>query len=79
MSLGLIRIIETGPPETKELLNYYPFTRFKDRLIKPLCVYIFNSLLCGHTSLLLFPLLSLCRVNERNVRGVCVLLIGVGD
>lgn len=48
--LRLIRVIATGPPETTELRNCYSFTRFKDRLIKPLCVYIFNSLLCGHTS-----------------------------
>lgn len=38
-SLSLIRVIETGPPETKELLNCYPLAHLKDHLIKPLCVY----------------------------------------
>ena len=43
-SLCLIRVIETGPPETKELLNCYPLAHLKDHLIKPLCVYVLFSL-----------------------------------
>lgn len=43
-SLCLIRVIETGPPETKELLNCYPLVHLKDHLIKPLCVYVIFAL-----------------------------------
>lgn len=41
-SLCLIRVIETGPPGTKELLNCYPLTHLKDHLIKTFCVWFYS-------------------------------------
>lgn len=40
----LIRVIGTGPPETKELLNCCPLAHLEDHLIKPLCVCFILSL-----------------------------------
>lgn len=44
-SLCLIRVIETGPPETKELLNCYPLAHLKDHFIKPFCLCVFILIL----------------------------------
>lgn len=81
-TLGLIRVIETGPPETKEPLNCCPFTHLKEHLIKPLCVYMFYSHSCSSlqppptpTSLLsyfsflnsLFFPASVCQVGEASL------------
>lgn len=45
-ALGLIRVIETGPPETKEPLNCCPFTHLKRALNQALVhVYVLFSLL----------------------------------
>lgn len=41
-SLCLIRVIETGPPGTKELLNCYPLAHLKDHLIKTFCVWFYS-------------------------------------
>ena len=62
-SLCFVRIIETGPPETKETLNCYPLVHLKDHLIEPLCFsLLFSSLLysfCHTFSFTLFFLFHL--------------------
>ena len=63
-SLWLIRVIETGSPETKELLNCYPLAHLKDHLIKLLCVYVLFSL--SHRSPPLFWHTFLCFFNFLN-------------